>query len=1657
MTPAIKRFFPSVLACCLLLGAFATAYGQSMRNEWIDHNKTYYRFPVTPSAAIPSGAGDPLAGNHLHLADYNSLYRIPYSTLEAAGLQNIPVEQFQMWRNGSQVAIYTYPATGLMGPDGYIEIWGQHNDGNTDRDLYRQASHQIHNRWSMFSDTAWYYLTVNAAGNNLRITDAPNNALSSTLVPDSFFMHTITVSPRTHRNLGFATSISGQELRSSTFSEGEGWATRRSGNLLAIPLNQLFPFRNSNQQISVRYSVQGGSVALLESIFTLELNDSALGTRTQRNYRVDSVNYTNIPLSRISDASNGSVNIEFNSSNGAFVYNLAKVQFTYPRRFQFNNTDAAFQFSLAANAAGNLLKIAGFDNSGHQKILLDLTNRRRYTAVMQGDTLLFELEPSATARTLVLTTLNLANPAVVRNVSTVTPRTFQNFGLAGNQGDYLIISNQRLFDDNGANRVEEYRQYRSSDAGGGYNAKVYTIDELTEQFAFNILKHPLAIRNFLRYARANFPVVPKAAFLIGRGASYEYAMGNAQAEFLNLVPTWGHPASDNLLAASTNESITPAIPIGRLGAITGAEVKDYLDKVKAFEAIQSDPDSYKAWQKKTLHLIGGTDATIVDPIRGYMNKYTNIISDTLVGANVSTYERLNNPNTAANNQEIQQAVTDGAGIISYFGHSSATSIDFNLNNPSELDMTPGRLPVFIANGCKASEFFDLNTLRYNQTRLTLSESFVLAKDKGSIAFLSSTHFGVLQYLDYFTERWYKAAASSRYGKSLGELHQEAIRQLLLSYTTFDAFARLTAEEYHLHGDPAVRIHPLNKPDYIIDSTGISFSPLPASVATDTIRYQALIRNDGKAVKDTIQVRVTRILPDGTEQSLASLSVPRLTNSRVITGSIPVRGPSEAGWNALRIEVDYTNKADEYVETNNQAIRHFNVETRGLTPVIPANFSIMNTWPAELVASSFETSADSGLYRLEMDTTTIFNSPLLYSLEDSSRNGVVRFMPQNSLLPGTVYYWRTAQIHNGVTGPWRVASFTYRPGDGTGFSQGHFYQHLQSGYQTMYLDSLSRRFAFRNKPNNLYITHGIFPTSGTEDLHFSVIPNGSSSIYSACIGQSIIFNVFDSLSFAAFINPKQVNETVGNCAPGRPGRSYNFEFPYHPASNRKRIMDFMDSVPTGYYMVARLVVDPPYDSLLIDYWKRDTAIYGPGNSLYHRFLAQGFYDIDSMTRTRTFSVVYRQNDTTSFRTQSVLSDGRFDRPVLSVDIPMIDTTGTLSSPWIGPASHWSSFTWRPEAGYTEPNGNNADSLHTWVLGRTASGRIDTLFTLTQEQDLAFSGSNAIAASTYPYLQLVQRTNDSDNATPNQLSYWRVYYDPAPEGAFVPGEHFRFNQSEQGRIKDTLTLYYDTLQFGIAFRNIGTTAYADSLSVTIFLEDSAGNRQAIPYPKLRPLPAGDSVHLFVTLPTTESMQGKRKLYVSVNGKGEQPELSLVNNAFYHEFHVLFSGMIPGTKIFNGTGNWSDGSRWTPAGVPTCADKVRINGHCTVDIGDAVSDSLLVNTGGTLLLAQPDAKLNIGCSDTGGNKMITIRGTLHLQAGSLQVNGGLLLHNAGSLIQSGGSLVIDPNTGHAAHSLQTGMVPLSQPPLPMASFSIGGPDTVGLSHGLGERYSSGTISLT
>lgn len=1637
-----------ILVSTLLL-ATATSAQPLLRNEWIDYGKTYYRFAVAPATPLPN-----LAGTHANYADYNQLHRIPFSTLQAYGLANTPVEDFQLWRNGEQVPIYTFPASGLMGPDGFIEFWGQHNDGKPDRDLYRFDHFQINDRWNLFTDTAYYYLTVNPGGGNLRITDASHDPLNSTLTPDSFFMHTIRVNPRTSRNLGFALNISGTEVRAATFDNGEGWGEIRfGGSPHTVGLGRLYAFRRSDSLMRAAFWAQGQ--ANINRSMELRLNDSVVAAKTFRRYNPDSVFAYNIPLSRVNANDSIAVTVRLGTLDNAWRSAVFKIQLTYPRRWEFDKKTAAFVFELPASTTPRLLKLVNFDTAAGTKILLDLTNRKRYELVRVADTLWVELAPSASTRQLVLTATD-PNPArnLVRNISALTPRNFVNYALPENQADYLIISNSRLYNANGQNYVEAYRQYRASAEGGGYRAAVFDIADLTEQFAYNITMHPLAIRNFLRFGRQQFSQPIRGVFLIGRGATYNYNRADTNVNRLHLVPTWGHPASDNLLAAADNETITPATPIGRLAAIDGFEVKDYLDKVMAFEAIQRTASESKIWQKNVLHLIGGNDPFIVAPIKRYMNSYTQIISDTLAGADVTTYLRLNDPNTSANNEKIRASVANGVSLITYFGHSSATNFDFNLNDPDNMQYTPGRLPVFLANGCKASEFFDLNARRLNQAQLTLSERFVLSKGKGSVAFISSTHFGIMQYLNLFTTQWYIAASRSKFGDNLGNIHREAIQRMLEVTTLTDQAARLTAEEFHLHGDPVLRMFSQTLPDYVADSSNMQTSPATVYSNTDSVRLQFSIFNAGKATRDSVKVQLHRRWPSGYRQLLIDSLMAPISNNRTLQVTVPVGGVPAAGTHQFELRLDTDNQIAEADETNNQASISIQVHTQAAAPIFPAPYAIVNSWPTKLVAANAHPTGDSLTYRLQIDTTALFNSAWLYSTDTIAANGSIIFLPTNTLQPNTVYYWRVAPVIAGLPGTWQSSSFTYLPGTITGSNMGHYYQHLQSNYVQMHLDSLSRLFTYNAKKNNLYIVHGMYPYSALEDADLSITPNGITNIFSGCIGRSIIINVFDSISFIPFQNPQQVSGNVGFCGPNTPGRIYNFEMPYSPASARKRIMDFIDSIPTGQYVVVRLLADPPYDSTFVRFWQRDTLLYGSGNSLYHRLKDQGFYEIDSMNQPRTFSFVFRKNDSTRFKPAYVYSQGLYDLPVLSVDLPMTDTLGTVQSPWFGPALRWDSLSWN-SLPIPEANGRFSDSLITYVLGKKANGVVDTLFALPGlTRQKWFTGADSISASTYRYLSLQQRTADSDNGTPHQLDYWRLYYQPAPEGSIMPGSYFEFTRDPlTQRFKDTLTIGVDTLRLGLAFENLATTAFADSLTVTAALVNEAGMRLPLPVQRLRPLAGADSLHLLLETPLN-APEGFWSLYVGINADGEQPEVDLRNNFMYHRFFARLASSPVVRRVFNGTGTWSDSARWTPYGLPQCGEQVLINGDCTVDIANAVADSLEIAATGSLRMLNSAASLNLGCSQNGGNKLMTVRGRLQINNGELAINGALYFVNGSQFEQSGGIIYLDPNTGDSASSFIFAHPALDSQAHPLAILAFGG---TGMPGSKFAPFSSGSISLT
>src|SRR5436190_6249593 len=106
----------------LMFSALAfTATAQSYQNEWIDYNKTYYKFKVGPFGYDAVGA--PVK---------NGVVRINQSSLAAIGLGSIPAEQFQLWRDGEEVTVYISKTTGILSASDYIEFWGETANGRPD-------------------------------------------------------------------------------------------------------------------------------------------------------------------------------------------------------------------------------------------------------------------------------------------------------------------------------------------------------------------------------------------------------------------------------------------------------------------------------------------------------------------------------------------------------------------------------------------------------------------------------------------------------------------------------------------------------------------------------------------------------------------------------------------------------------------------------------------------------------------------------------------------------------------------------------------------------------------------------------------------------------------------------------------------------------------------------------------------------------------------------------------------------------------------------------------------------------------------------------------------------------------------------------------------------------------------------------------------------------------------------------------------------------------------------------------------------------------------------------------------------------------------------------------------------------------------------------
>jgi len=1447
----MKNLF-TIVILLLSLGLSAQPYN----NEWINFSNTYYKFKV--------GA--------------TGLYRIPQSVLATAGLGNVPVQNYQLFRNGQEVPIYTTAASGTLGSGDYIEFWGQMNDGVPDAPLYYNPAYQHTQHTSLQTDTAEYFLTVNSTGNTFHYQNINNNPGSSTLTPAPYFMYTAgTYFRQGGINPGYA-QIVGEYIYSSSYDLGEFWCSPTivpGGNFSDQQPQPLYVY-NTGPNASIKF----GMVGTTDNTRSVQLavNGTVVADTVMNSFN-DLLTTRPVPLSLISS---NSLQVTYIDNSAVTTDRIVAsfYELTYPRQFNFNDQET-FPFQLPANGAGYLLNISGVNLAGgNTPVLYDMTNGLRYTAVLNSGICSFALPGSTANMNLVLVN---EDPAVVQTVTGLTSKNFVNFANTSAQGNYLIISNTALYNDgtsDGDNPVADYKAYRSSAAGGGYSVQICDINELIDQFGFGIKQHPLSIQNFLRYARGVFSIKPQFVLLIGHGMDYvdwnlnSEQYHNPQADQLDLVPTFGYPASDNKLSANNGVGAVPVTPIGRLSVVSGAELQYYTAKIKEYEqAQQTSPNTIagRLWMKDAVHLTGVSEPYLGTIICNYVTAYAQIISDTLCGSNVSIFC---DGNASAVTQvpagAISSLFSTGFSLLNYFGHSSNDVLAYNLDNPSDYNNT-GKYPAMFVNGCDAGDFFIFDPLRFT-TDKTLSETWVLAPEHGAIAFVASTNFGIVNYLNILLNGLYVDMSGQDYGKPLGILQQDAL-QNLVNAAPGDFFARLHAEQMTIHGDPALKLNQ-GPTDYDIEASQVQINPAFISISNGTFNIKATIYNLGKAVNDSVVVQVTRTYPNGTTAVLMNQKVAPILYADSIALSVPIVGTRDKGQNSITVTVNPGQIVPEVTYANNSVTTTVYIYQNEATPIYPYNYAIINTPTSKLVASTSQPIGPSQQFIMEVDTTQLFNSPLMVTKYITSTGGELEFDPQISYRDSVVYYWRVGIVPATPGGnyTWNNSSFIYidPARSTTGFNQSHYFQHLGSTGSQISM-AANRQWVFNTQNHNIYQRNAVYPDGGTYDVDFSVSVDGAQNIQSACLGTSLIFNVFDPVTFKPWANVDVNGNNLylsgsasANCAPTR---NYNFEFSYMDAADREKMVRFMDSIPNGMWVtVKNIPVDYQSGNVYASTWAGDTAIYGSGNSIYSRLKSAGLTEIDSFDAPRVFLFIYKKNDAT-FTPQQQWSAGIYDAITLSSTCPGPYFTGTVTSPEFGPAVSWNSVHWRG-SDLTSPA---TDTVGVQVIGIDTLGNFTPLYNMNRStQDLNIS---AINAKQYPYLEFQMTTLDTVHAKPYQLSYWRANYVPVPEGALAPNLVLKSVDTAQ---------LGQNMEFEIAFKNVSPFVFPDSMKIQFYIQDRSNVMHNITLPRRKPLVSGDTI-IFDYILNTNAYPGANTLYLNFNPNATQPEQYLFNNFLYKSFYV------------------------------------------------------------------------------------------------------------------------------------------------------------------------------
>lgn len=1420
---------------------FNSLFVSSQPNEWINYSKPYFKIPVTKEG----------------------IYRISYQALDAAGFpfSNTSPQNLQLFCKGQEQYIYYSGDQFNFHNTDYIEFYAKGNDGWFDAGLYENPGDITNPYYSMYTDTMYYFLTYNTSLNNYRVSNETDV---------NFPAYASNIPPYCLADVVYQNPVQFYNMQAGPrFESGDGWYSNYFDKGSNDDRNLPTPgFVQGYQPTYINVSVASCSNGASSSSYNHHLQI------TYPNFSFDTI-FSGFKVIKKNFATSAALNsattigIRSIDNLGAVTDKMAIVyiSLTYCRNFVFQGAyRQAFRINDASGSKA-LLEIEQFGSTN--AILWDITNHRRIPVVSESGKLKAIVPNNGNLKSCYISSVDS-----IYHVTSIYRKTYTDYSVSGANSDYIIITHPSLI--SGADSYKAYRNHQ-------YKAYCYDIEQLYDQFAYGIKKHPLAIRNFLKYISDTYDSVPKYVFLIGKsihsgGSVNESFRKNSDNFGYCLVPSFGVPSSDNLLATNiltTGNGVTQDIPIGRIAATTNDEVNYYLNKVILHEGLLPDE-----WMKKVIHFGGGTNASEQQLFKNYLSADSTVISDTLFGAYVQTFLKTTSlPIQISVSTLVQDLINHGISIITFFGHGSTSGFDQNIENP-DFYYNSGRYPLLIANSCLAGDI-------HLPPPRKISEDWVLIQNKGAIGFLASVDLGYATWLHLYTYELYQQFAYKNYAQPIGKCIMEGNKKLIISQG-LNTYMINTCLDFTLHGDPAVSLKCFATPDLTINTGSIGFVPEIITSDVDSFELKIIVTNLGKATYEPYMVNVNRTFPDGSTESYSRIFTGCLYKDTVYI-KVPtdfIRGP---GVNQFCVTVDSENWIAElissYSETNNSACTNVTIQTNDLLPVFPYEYTIYPNSTVTLKASTGYPFIGTLTYQFQIDTTDLFPPTPLASGYVTQSGGVVTWTPSITLHDSTVYFWRVSSVPQGSdTVKWKESSFTYIAGK-TGWSQAHFFQFKKDGFENIDYKRNGRKLDFVIAPKGLKCRTigGASNQLQYNDTRYSL---DAISDYSSCYGTpSIIVAVIDPLTMIPWESDRgnYGHNDYPQCRPNRTNKFFTFTA---DTPHLESLANFLENiVPDSFYVLAYTFIHGNFS-----YWPAvtKTAFMNLGAAQFLSYSIQGHNNYPY--------IFFCKKGNTASAEETIATDS-METLFYEKSIPTNFISGNVRSTLIGPSSNWQTLHWRE---FSRENPTN-DQVHLSMTGyRPNNDSTEVMPVIPKDSTDINDLYNYVDATQFPYAKLCMYTQDDSIKTPSQLKRWQITYEEAPETAINPLKGMLF-------YKDTMP-EGDILKFSVATENI-SVYNMDSMLVRYWIQDKNNHITNLKYKKLRTHPSGDILTDTISY-STVGLPGLNHIWYEVNpvdtntGTYDQLEQYHFNNYAEKAFFVssdianpLLDVTFDGVHIMNG----------------------------------------------------------------------------------------------------------------------------------------------------------------